>query len=382
VSSSGLVCPECGSSRIWLRGHLYTNLGGKQRYICPECGRSFTPKSSEILSSEGPIPDRQICVSEGESKNLVKVEPLDSGLPGATKNSEIKGKLVDFSWMMKKQNYSPETIRTYSSSVKVLRKRGANLLDPESVKVVIAEQTWSPNRKSNVIKAYTLFLKSVGLTWEKPKCVVSSKIHFIPKEKELDALISGCGKKTSTFLRLLKETAMRCGEAKRILWTEVDTERRLITLNRPEKGSNPRVWKVTTELIGMLNAMPKEGPKVFGPSLVSSMRTTFCKSRKRLAKKLQNPRLLQISFHTFRHWKGTMLMHQTHRPYYVKEFLGHKSFRSTEIYITLERTIFEPSSDEFTVRGVKDPDDIKRLLEIGFEFVCEKDGLAFLRKRK
>ena len=98
-----------------------------------------------------------------------------------------------------------------------------------------------------------------------------------------------------------------------------------------------------------------------------------------MASKLQNPRLPKISFHTFRNCKATLLHHQTKDPYYVKQFLDHKS---TEIYITIERTIFEPSSDEFTVRLAKDPDDIQKLLEVGFEYVCEKDGLLFLRKRK
>ena len=77
-----------------------------------------------------------------------------------------------------------------------------------------------------------------------------------------------------------------------------------------------------------------------------------------------------------------MLYHQTKDPWYVKEFLGHKSIRSTEIYITVEKTIFEPSSDEFTVKVVSEPEEIKALLEVGFEYVCEKDGLIFLRKRK
>jgi integrase len=115
-----------------------------------------------------------------------------------------------------------------------------------------------PGATKQADPAYTLFLKSSGLYWEKPKCNVVRKLHFIPLEEELDALIAGCGKKTSTFLRLLKETAMRAGEAKSILWTEVDTERRLITLNSPEKGSNPRVWKVSAKLIGLLNSMPKD----------------------------------------------------------------------------------------------------------------------------
>lgn len=74
--------------------------------------------------------------------------------------------------------------------------------------------------------------------------------------------------------------------------------------------------------------------------------------------------------------------HQTKDPYYVKEFLGHKSLKSTEIYITIERTLFEPSNDEYTVKIGKDPQDIKDLLEAGFEYVCTKDDLVFLRKRK
>jgi integrase len=112
------------------------------------------------------------------------------------------------------------------------------------------------------------------------------------------------------------------------------------------------------------------------------LKTTFIKARKRLAYKLQNPRLKRISFHTLRHWKATTLYHETKDPYYVKDFLGHKQLSSTEIYINIERTIFEPTSDEFTIRVVEKPDDIKALLEVGFEYVLKKDNLIFLRKRK
>jgi hypothetical protein len=77
-----------------------------------------------------------------------------------------------------------------------------------------------------------------------------------------------------------------------------------------------------------------------------------------------------------------MLCHRTKDPYYVKDFLGHKSLASTEIYINIERTMFEPAGDEFTVKVAEKAEEIKTLLETGFEFVCEKDNLAFLRKRK
>lgn len=175
---------------------------------------------------------------------------------------------------------------------------------------------------------------------------------------------------------------MRSGEGKRLRWIDIDTEKRIIKLDEPEKGSNPRMWKVSQKLIGMLDALPKDSEKVFGQGPVASMKTTFTKTRRRLALKLQNPRLLRISFHTLRHWKATMLQHQTHDPWYVKQFLGHKSIKNTEIYINIEKTLFEPGSDEFTVKVTDKPEEVKSLLEVGFEYVCNKDNLIFLRKRK
>ena len=73
---------------------------------------------------------------------------------------------------------------------------------------------------------------------------------------------------------------------------------------------------------------------------------------------------------------------RTHDPYFVKQFLGHKSLKNTEIYINIERTLFEPGDDEFTVKVTDKPEEVKSLLEVGFEYVCNKDNPIFLRKRK
>ena len=119
--------------------------------------------------------------------------------------------------------------------------------------------------------------------------------------------------------------------------------------------------------------------------LVGSVRSkSFCldRSRKLAAKKLGNPRLLRIHFHTLRHWKATMLYHQTKDILYVKEFLGHRKIDSTLLYIQIERVLFKETSDEFTVRVANKPEEIKALLEVGFEYVCEKNDLMFFRKRK
>ncbi|MDH5459525.1 MAG: hypothetical protein QMD23_05825 [Candidatus Bathyarchaeia archaeon] len=42
----------------------------------------------------------------------------------------------------------------------------------------------------------------------------------------------------------------------------------------------------------------------------------------------------------------------------------------------------EGKLEEFHVKIAQTPEEIKELLEVGFEYVCEKDGLLFFRKQK
>ena len=75
-------------------------------------------------------------------------------------------------------------------------------------------------------------------------------------------------------------------------------------------------------------------------------------------------------------------MHQTKDILYAKQFLGHKKVETTLLYIQLAEAIFKENTDEFHVRVANKPDEIKPLLETGFEFICEKDELMCFRKRK
>jgi hypothetical protein len=54
----------------------------------------------------------------------------------------------------------------------------------------------------------------------------------------------------------------------------------------------------------------------------------------------------------------------------------------TLLYIQLAKVIFKELKDEFTVKIASKPEEIKALLEVGFEYVCEKDDLYYFRKRK
>ncbi len=373
-------CPNCHSKRIWKDGIRRTTEGFSQRFICRDCDHRFS-ESSVLSTNQSHSGRRQVSAVLTEAKNLTTRQPLRGGLARATK-LDAKGKTGEYSWWLRKQDYAQLTIHVYTNAIQLLEKRGANIFDTESVKTVISRQKWGQARENVVVNAYTLFLKMLGASWIPPIYrKPSRKLPFIPTETEIDQLIAASGRKTASFLQLLKETAMRSGEANRIEWSNVDLQRRTITLNCPEKNGNPRIFKVSQKLLDMLDALPREGTRMFGPS-ANWYKTTYYKSRIRIANKLKNPRLARICLHILRHWKATMLYHQTKDIVYVKEFLGHKRIEDTMLYVQVAEAIFKESTDEFAVKVAKAPKEIQALLEVGFEYVYEKNDLVFFRKRK
>ena len=47
-----------------------------------------------------------------------------------------------------------------------------------------------------------------------------------------------------------------------------------------------------------------------------------------------------------------------------------------------EKALFKNEVENFIVKATKETEEIQALLEVGFEFVCQKDSLMFFRKRK
>jgi integrase len=109
----------------------------------------------------------------------------------------------------------------------------------------------------------------------------------------------------------------------------------------------------------------------------------FCTQRKAIAEKMNNPRLLKISFHTLRHWKGTMEYHKTKDIMHVKYVLGHKSINCTLIYINLESALFLSNTDEWISKVSHNLDEETQLIEAGFQLVRSiNETTAIYKKRK
>jgi integrase len=391
------LCPQCSSKQAWRDGTRSPMFGDPiQRWLCRECGLRFSDpndvleakkaietiemiETKSLKTPNDKVVNYQICVTE--TKNLVAEQQKTEVLCRET--ADVKGKLVEFAWWMKKEGYRDATIIGRSKLLRILVRRNADLYDPESVKKVISNQPWCEGRKANGVDAYSSFLKMTGGTWTPPKYTGIPKLPFVPKETEIDQLIAACSHRIGTFLQLLKETGIRCGEAWQIEWDHFDFETNTIRIT-PEKNSNPRIFKISHKLIGMLQQLPRiYGKHIFAkPKMpLDNFRDNYAEQRERIAGKVQNPRLNKIMFKTLRTWKGTMEYHRTKDVLYVMQVLGHKNIKNTLIYIQLEEALFQDQVD-FVSKVAKTEAEACLLIEAGFEFVCDFEGHKIFRKRK
>jgi integrase len=390
-----ISCPECHGTRLYKAGFRYLADGSSiQRYQCRTCGYRFSLKRSQEHpdkplqeSSKQPLNNARRLYSNRqvydllteESKNLTEVTRQEQAQREGTESSKLSALILDYAWQAKKRGLSEVTIKQRVYKLKLLVKKGADLTNGDSVLTVLATNNWTAQNKKVFIVAYRSFAKTFDIKWEAPKTTIQRKLPYIPTEEEINQLIAGCGKRTATFLQVLKDTAARTSEASKIKWIDIDEKTSTIKINNPVKGSNARIVKVTPTTIAMLNNMPRKGEYIFN-TRADTIRTGFTKQRTRLAQILQNPKLKQIHLHTFRHWKATIEYHRTKNIKYVQQMLGHRKLENTDFYTQLLN--FE--SDEWHVAQATNLEEENKLIEAGFEFIrySEKDQVAIYRKRK
>ena len=100
-----------------------------------------------------------------------------------------------------------------------------------------------------------------------------------------------------------------------------------------------------------------------------------------LAKKLQNPRLKQIHFHTFRHYYATRLYNETKSILEVQAKLGHRRIDSTMVYTHIVE--FDEESQNYHHAIAKNEKEAGELLDNGWTYILTTpQNIMMFRKRK
>ena len=203
----------------------------------------------------------------------------------------------------------------------------------------------------------------------------------IPTKEKLEMLISASGKTLATKLMISMETGLRPIELCNLKVKDIDLEQKLIYPTTAKRGL-ARTLKISSKLQMMLqnhitrnNLNPND--KLFKGD-AENYGKFFRLTRNRLAKKLQDPSIATIRLYDFRHYFATMLYHKTRDLLYTKQQMGHSQIKTTLIYTQL----LNLNDDEWTCKVAHNSQEDTQLIEAGFEYVTDRDGLKFYRKRK
>jgi integrase len=290
--------------------------------------------------------------------------------------------IINYLLEMRKKGRKPATLKTVSDRLRLLATH-CNILDPEEVKETLANIHWKNSTKNAAISEITPFYFFHGIKWNgKPHYQKEESLPFIPTEAEIDQLIASAGKTYQALLQLLKETGVRIGEAVNLQWSDYDSERKVISVNEPEKGSKPRMLPISEKLRTMLGILLRTDKRIF-PKKKHSYRVTFEALRDRIAERTSNIRIKSIHFHTFRHYFGTMEYHKTKDLVHVQICLGHRDIKSTMVYINIEQALWMNTEDEWISKVSHDITEETKLINAGFELVrAVNETTAIYRKRK
>jgi len=293
-------------------------------------------------------------------------------------------------YLLAKKVLKPATIERKVKTIRsMVQNHGVDLANPEAFVRFLNTVNWASGTKEIAVDSYRDYLHMRGLTQiQLPHIRREETLPFIPLESELDALIAAVTLKVGAFLRLLKDTGVRPIEAWRLRWLDLDVAHRCVTIT-PAKYSRPRKLTITEPTLNIISSLPRSTEYVWSPSgnrarftvELAHFTRNYCKQRKRVAAKLRNPRLRQISLRTFRHWKATMEYAKTKDILHVKRLLGHKNIQNTLKYIHLANALTQ-RSEEYVSHVATTVDEACALVERGFEYVCAMGDTKIFKKRK
>ena len=296
--------------------------------------------------------------------------------------SAYRDKIINLLWELKKKGLSNYTIKNYSKSLYKLAQN-CNLDSPETVRTFLANLDSTHGYKKQLVFAYESYVKMYGLTWNRPKYIPRRKMPKIPQEAKIDCIIAHASPKLRTAIAISKDTGLRPIELMNLKLRDVDLQKRPVYPETAKHG-NPRVLKITEKTLHMLTEYlartnKKLNQKIFANWKPIDYGKYFRETRNRTAKKMADPTIKTIRLYDLRHFFATMLYHRTKDILFVKQQLGHNNIKNTLIYTQL---LVDEQDDNYTVKVAQTIEQATQLLENGFEYIQEIDGIRLYRKRK
>ena len=263
--------------------------------------------------------------------------------------------------------------------------RKCDINKPEEVKTYISnartKRTNEPIQdatKNRLLYCYDKYCQTNGIQWNKPYYKVEEKTPLIPTTQNINLIISNASKKYAPIFTILAEIGCSPNELYHTTQNDIDTEQGIIRI-RGTKGHASGAYKlktITAEMLRQYLAKHRQNqpfPKARAQSQV------WIDTRKRATQKLCKPELEKIQLRNLRNYSGAQHYHKFKDPIAVMRHLRHKKLETTMHYI---RAITIEGEEEYTVKTATNIKEATDLLEHGFTYIQDIEGIKLYRKRK
>jgi hypothetical protein len=112
--------------------------------------------------------------------------------------------------------------------------------------------------------------------------------------------------------------------------------------------------------------------------LAGQMTKAWIKYKRRLSERLAEPNLFQIRLYDLRHYQACKTYYQTKDVLYTKQKLGWKKLETALFYLQC----IDFDCEEYHSATANSVSEAAKLVEQGFDYVTDVDGVKLFRKRK
>jgi integrase len=258
----------------------------------------------------------------------------------------------------------------------------ADLNNPKEIEKAILNHTGKNTYKAHLALIYWHYCQFKNMDWKIPKIEKESREIRPPTTEKVNMLISASGKITSLKLKVMKETGARPIELFRLKVSSIDIEQKIIYFEACKHGNARRI-KVSESLIELLKRYIETYKIQFTDPLFQSdpihLGDQFRTTRNLLAKKMNDPSIKLIRLYDIRHYYATMDYHKFQDIKRTQYLMGHKHSNTTDIYTHL---LENGEEAEYTCKTASTIKEATQLIEQGFQYITEMEGIKIFKKRK
>jgi integrase len=279
---------------------------------------------------------------------------------------------------LKKQGRKETTLVAISRKLRYLA-RSVDLGQPEKVKEFIANLDCSDGHKDNLIDIYGHYANFYNIQWIKPKYMREERVTRVPKEEDINKIISHAKLKYAVAYSTIRDIGIRPVELGMLKVKDIDLETGEVYPITAKHGAE-RVLRVKSSTLAMIKKYITENSLGPTDSIWNARRVeeNWSRLKVRVARKLGEPQLAQIRLYDLRHFAGSMTYYKTKDIIFTMRFLGHKNIKNTLRYVHL----INFDKEDYLCKAATTVDEARTLIEQGFEYVTEMDGIKLFRKRK